>query len=390
MSTTHALSSTQAPLRTPAVLPPTHRPKPQARPQRSDRSRRQSERQAPKSFALELTPAQSRHLMSTLDDALMRFTGPLAAPCRRIVHSPGRRLRPALTMACAALGTPTGSADATALAAAVELLHCATLVHDDVIDGADARRGVGTINGLEGTPTAIVAGDVLIAAAMRLSGGVQPRAAEVLAETLAALCSGQTAEEALRYDVTASPDQALRAAEAKTGSLLRAACVLGAIAGGLDRELTEALGTYGSAFGVCLQMVDDVLDLVSTAELLGKPVCADVTSGVMSIPVVYCLSGRSDLAGELAGLLESGLDSRDHEQAVSLVRRSDAIAETIGAARLNAESAASALRTAAAPVDVEALGGCAGIFIEDQLRTKVHRRYRQLVPPLPAAPVPAP
>ncbi len=318
-----------------------------------------------------------------LDDALRSFTGPLAEPCRRVVHSPGRRLRPALTLACAALGTPEGSHDTMALAAAVELLHSATLVHDDVIDGATARRGVDTINGLEGTPTAIVSGDVLIAAALRLAGSVQPRAAELLAETLSALCAGQAAEEALRYDVRATSEQVLRAAEDKTGSLLRAACGLGAIAGGLDHDLTEALRSYGSALGVCLQMIDDVLDLVSTEELLGKPVCADVTSGVMSVAVVHCLTDGGERARELAGLLGSGLGSRHHDRAVALVRSSAAIAETVDAARTYAHSAASDLRAAAAPVDVDGLAGCAAAFIEDQLRTKVHPRYRHLVPPLP-------
>ncbi len=384
---TPALFSTQAPLRPPSALPATRRARKrgQEQPEPVDHWRHSTGPAAPRPFALELTPAQSRHLTSALDVALRSFTGPLTEPCRRVVHSPGRRLRPALTLACAALGTPEGSHDTMALAAAVELLHSATLVHDDVIDGAAARRGVDTINGLEGTSTAIVSGDVLIAAALRLAVSVQPRAAAVLAETLSALCAGQAAEEALRYDVTATSEQVLRAAEDKTGSLLRAACGLGAIAGGLDHDLTEALGSYGSALGVCLQMIDDVLDLVSTEELLGKPVCADVTSGVMSLPVVYCLSEGDALAEELASLLGPGRDGRDGERAVSLVRRSGAIAATIDAARVYAGSAASALRAALAPVDVEGLAGSAAVFIEDQLRTKVHQQHRKLVPPLPAA-----
>lgn len=326
---------------------------------------------------MQLTPSETRRLDAVLDDALARFTGPLAAPCGRIVHSPGRRLRPALTLACARFGSrPADAATMMGLAASVELLHAATLVHDDVIDGASSRRGVETINAREGMATAIVAGDALIAASLGLAGELDSAAGAVLVRTLADLCAGQAAEERLRYDVTADPQAVLAAAALKTGSLLRAACAVGAVAGRLDVDLGHALADFGSAFGLCLQLVDDVLDLVSTEALLGKPVGADLGAGVMSLPIVHCLAHDPELA-QLIGLPSHTPAGR---RALGIVRGSDAVAFAVERARTHAVSAAEALLSVAhGRVDVAALAGCPSAFIEDQLRTKVHPRWRKLL-----------
>lgn len=326
---------------------------------------------------MQLTPTETRRLDVVLDDALARFTGPLAVACGRIVHSPGRRLRPALTLACARFGSaPADPETVLGLAAAVELLHAATLVHDDVIDGASARRGIETINAREGTATAIVAGDALIAASLGLAGELDGDAGAVLVRTLADLCAGQAAEERLRYDLAADPEAVLAAAALKTGSLLRAACAVGAVAGRLDGDLRQALGDFGSAFGLCLQLVDDVLDLVSTESLLGKPVGADLGAGVMSLPIVRCLAANRELA-PLIGLPSHTPGGR---RALDIVRASDAIAVTVERARAEAVTAAEALLLAAGGrSDVAALAGCPSVFVEDQLRTKTDRRWRTLL-----------
>lgn len=336
---------------------------------------------------MELNPAQARQLSVVLNDALERFTGPLAGPCRRIVYSPGRRLRPALTIACAELMGPADPTAVVGMAAAVELMHCATLVHDDVIDGAHSRRGVDTINAFEGTATAIVSGDVLIAAALGLAGEFGNQAVGILTQTLSALCAGQAIEEQLRYDVSATPAQVLNAAELKTGSLLRAACLLGGLAAGLDDDLSQALGRYGAAVGVCLQMVDDVLDVVSTELLLGKPVASDVSHGVMSLPIVYCLLDHP----ELGALIGSPRDTPAAHQALDILRSSDALATTADAARARARAAAASLRSAAGrAVDVEALADYAPAFVEKQLRAKVHAGYLNLLAyPRPRLEVPS-
>ncbi len=324
---------------------------------------------------LGLTRSQDGELSAALSQALATMPTPLADSCARIVQSSGRRLRPALTMTTAAtirpsrLGVAAMSADAMTLAAAVELLHCATLVHDDVIDDAGTRRGVATINAREGMPTAIVAGDALIAAAMQLAAGVSGAAAAIIADTLARLCAGQAGEDALRFDFTATADQVRSVAAGKSGSLLRAACLLGAAAGGLDAQLTAALGRFGTAFGVCLQMVDDILDLASTPALLGKPIGADIASGVMTAPIVACLQVRP----ELGGLLGSAVGSLEHARALRLVRSSGSIEDAIESARNYAGLACAELIELAgsASVRLEELAGWVPRYVDAQLRDKL-------------------
>jgi geranylgeranyl pyrophosphate synthase len=332
--------------------------------------------------SLALSRSQAAQLAARMQDALTQFAGPLADSCARIVSSPGRRLRPALTLACAlsddiTRSEPNAMTDAMTLAAAVELLHCATLVHDDVIDGASTRRGVATINGREGTPTAIVAGDALIAAAMRLACSVSGAAASITAETLALLCAGQAGEDALRFDFAATPDQVREVAAGKAGSLLRAACLLGASAAGLDAELTHALGRYGTAFGVCLQMVDDILDLASTPELSGKPIGADIAAGVMTGPIVDCLRTWP----ELAGLLGSPAGSVEHARALRLLRTSGIIDVAIDRARVAAQTAgAELLAVGGAGTRVTEIAGWASRFVEAQLRDKLDPELGYLTP----------
>ena len=325
---------------------------------------------------VDLTSGERRELEVVADAALARFAGPLAAPCKRIVHAPGRRLRPALALACARLGTPRDEHTVMGLAAAVELLHAATLVHDDVIDGAHTRRGVDTVNAREGVATAIIAGDALIATALGLAGQLDAAAGGVLVRTLADLCAGQAAEEGLRHRPAADLEDVLAAAALKTGSLLRAACTVGALAGGLGGDLLDALGDFGSRFGVCLQMVDDVLDFVSTEALLGKPVEADLSAGVLSTPIVHCLTTNP----ELAALIGAPQHTAASRLALRLVRDSDALAVSVDGAHRHAAVAAERLR-AVAPgrADVAALAACVGDFVEDQLRTKTHPRWRELV-----------
>jgi len=323
-----------------------------------------------------MSTVQAAQLTTILDAALNRFAGPLAEPSKRIVHAGGQRLRPALTLACAALGSPPG--DVMVLAAAVELLHCATLVHDDVIDDAAARRGVATVNAVEGSSTAILTGDVLIAAACGLATSISGEAGAVVAATLAQLCAGQALEETFRFNQRTTTEDAVRSVRGKTGSLLQAACLLGAQAAQLQADLGEALGEYGMAFGVCLQLIDDVLDVVSSRALLGKAVGVDFAAGTMTVPVVTCLAVHPDF-GEL---LHPGLEEPGRARALALLRTEDVVGPTVALAREHAERAATALR-AAAPghPSITALADLPGYYVEAQLRTKVHPACADLVPP---------
>lgn len=235
--------------------------------------------------------------------------GTLAAPCRRLASAGGKRLRASLVL------TVAGPAPAAVNAAtAVELLHLATLVHDDLLDGAPTRRGVPTVHTTEGRETAVLAGDVLIGLAGRYAARAGGEAAALLSDALVDLCAGQALEAAHRYDAGTTATTALRVAELKTGTLIAAACELGAVAGGRSRA---GLRPYGLAFGLVLQLLDDVLDLLSDDDTYGKPTGADFPAGTVTLPAVATLAAEP----ALRDLLRPGLTPAERDHANDLLRR---------------------------------------------------------------------
>lgn len=308
-------------------------------------------------------------------DAVTALAGPLNPPAQRVVAAGGKRLRPALTMTIAARLAPAGrDGDALTLAAAVELLHCATLVHDDLIDGAQLRRGVSTVSGAEGDAIAVVTGDLLIAAASWLACGVSARAGVVLARTLADLCRGQALEEGLRYNAAVTRPQLVDVAAAKTGALIRGACLFGALADG--GEPAPAIAEFGTQFGISLQLVDDVLDVVSSPSLAGKPVGTDFASGTMTLPAAFALRAHA----ELAALLRADLTSAERSRALSLLRSREAIAPCVALAVEHARAAQEALRAAAErdPAMMR-LAGWPLRYLRAQLQTKIDPRWADLI-----------
>ncbi len=281
-----------------------------------------------------------------LDRAVVVDRQEIEQPARRVVLGGGKRLRPALSLGCAAAAT---GRDGDAVvdpavvvgATAVELVQAGSLVHDDIMDEAGERRGVPTINSVEGPSQALLVGDFLLARAGQLAAGVNRSVAAYLASAIADLCVGQSAEVATLFD----PDRTVTAYEdsirGKTAALFRAACEIGAAAADVDDVTVEALAAYGTAFGMAFQVVDDVLDLVSTAEALGKPVGNDIREGVYSLPVLIALAGPD--GGALRARLGHRPDEDEVAHALALVRASTGVAEALDAARAHNEVAVAAL-----------------------------------------------
>ena len=248
-----------------------------------------------------------------LQAALHRLSEPGRSGSRRIVEAGGKRLRPELLLRCAGLAGDAGPGGLSAdpvqraatlgAAAAVELLHSATLLHDDLLDGSETRRGVAAVHRAEGLSTAVIAGDALIAQSWRHVARCDAADVEDLADALADMCAGEELEAGLSFDPTARPLDVVRVAQLKTGALLRAACRIGGRRAGLPEPQVRALGAFGSDFGVALQLVDDVLDVASEPALLGKPCGADFVAGTVTMPTVYALLDGPP--GELAGLLRA-------------------------------------------------------------------------------------
>ena len=178
---------------------------------------------------------------------------------------------------------------AVACAAAVELMHLSSLVHDDLMDDTDTRGGLPTVHNGLGMAGAILAGDALLAASNRLAAEVSAAAAGICARAYTDMCVGQARELAARHDLAATIPDYLVTIGGKTGALMRAACELGGRCAGLPADDVAALAAFGFAFGIVFQLVDDLLDAISTADLLGKPVEQDIANGVYTACVLAAL-----------------------------------------------------------------------------------------------------
>ncbi|WP_231500334.1 polyprenyl synthetase family protein [Saccharothrix sp. NRRL B-16314] len=227
----------------------------------------------------------------------------------RITAAGGKRLRSVLILAgeLAASGMITDKGITSA--ACVELLHAGSLVHDDLMDNAEERRGVRTVNADWGVGPAVLVGDFMLARASQAAlDQISPYAASVMAQSVTQLVEGQVLEVLDLYNAHRTPDNALRSIELKTGALFEVGCVLAAHCADADDATAAALSQYGALFGLMFQILDDLLDLASTAERLGKPVGNDIRQGVYTFPLL-----RAMTSDQRALLEKRGRDLTDAE-----------------------------------------------------------------------------
>ncbi len=308
-----------------------------------------------------------------LDRAIVVERAEIEDPARRMVLGGGKRLRPALALGCAAAATGRGDravVDPAVVvgATAVELVQAGSLVHDDIMDEAGERRGVPTINAKEGPSQALLVGDFLLARAGQLAAGVNQLVAAYLATAIADLCIGQSAEVATLFDTHRSEAAYEDSIRGKTAALFRASCEIGAAAADVPDDLVSALAAYGTAFGMAFQIIDDVLDLVSTAEALGKPVGNDIREGVYSLPVLIALTGPDGAA--LRSLLGHRPDEDDVAHALTLVRASSGVADALDRARACNEEAAASLAPLPAGPARDGLAALPGTYLDWALESK--------------------
>lgn len=269
-----------------------------------------------------------RRLNAALLAATSEANPAIVGPAVRVVEGGGKRLRPILAMAAATVGGGTVTDTVINAGVAVELVHVGTLVHDDIIDHAETRRGVPTVNAVEGVNHAILVGDFLLSRAGKESARISQTAALILADAIIDLCVGQSLETAQLGNIARTEEEMLAAISGKTGALLRASCALGAHAGGLTDDEVEALGSFGFNFGLAFQLVDDVLDLTSSDEKLGKPVGNDVREGNLTLPVIFALADPA-VGDELGHLLSGPPSEHAVQKALALVRQSGAVQATL-------------------------------------------------------------
>ena len=260
--------------------------------------------------------------VTTDDDQLTEMTS-------HLIRAGGKRLRPLLSVLSASTGSEV-TLDVIDGGVAVELVQVGSLYHDDVIDEADSRRGVESVNVRWNNLTAILAGDFLLAKASEIAARLGTEVAELLAKTIGRLCEGEILELRHAYSTSRPEDAYFAAIEGKTASLYATACRIGAIVGDLPRPHVEALTEFGRSFGMAFQLVDDILDLVATEAELGKPAAHDLTEGVYNLPVLRALAG--DAGDELRTLLGSPIEGAERDRARELVIGSGAIQATIAEA----------------------------------------------------------
>jgi heptaprenyl diphosphate synthase len=234
------------------------------------------------------------------------------------IEAGGKRLRPALVVysAIAIGGREAVSERVIDAATAVELLHLASLYHDDVLDSAPLRRGRPSANALWGNHVAVLGGDVLLAHAYRVAADLGAAELRRFAHTLATLCSGQIAESAAQFDAgrdLADYDASIRG---KTAALLATSCWLGASTAGASSPTAEALACFGTELGVAFQIVDDVLDLYGDELPIGKPAGSDLREGVFTLPVLMALQRDPGLVE----LLVEGIDEHGIAEVARRVR----------------------------------------------------------------------
>jgi len=239
----------------------------------------------------------------------------------------GKRLRPALLLLC---NRYTGNATpgAIRLAAVVELLHSATLIHDDVIDSADTRRGRPSANSRWGNHRSVLTGDWLYMQSFQMALEERNfRILDVLIDLTQKMVEGELIqlEKIGRIDVT--EEDALRLATYKTACLFSGCARLGAVLGGLEGAEEDALAEYGRYAGLAFQLIDDLLDFTASAEQLGKPVLSDLKEGKVTLPLIYAMeNGHREARALIAQVLaEKEFHSVRAETIVSLVQDSGAL-----------------------------------------------------------------
>jgi heptaprenyl diphosphate synthase len=240
----------------------------------------------------------------------------------------GKRFRPLFTVLSAQTGPNPDSEEVTIAGAVVEMIHLATLYHDDVMDEAEVRRGAPSANARWGNNVAILAGDYLLATASRLVSRLGPEAVRIVADTFAQLVTGQMRETRGAPEGADLIEQYLKVVDEKTGCLIGAAGRFGGMFSGADAEQIERLSRLGSIVGTAFQIADDIIDIGSESDESGKVPGTDIREGVHTLPMLYALADTGPDSARLRELLAGPVaDDAEVAEALTLLRASAGMAK---------------------------------------------------------------
>jgi octaprenyl-diphosphate synthase len=262
-----------------------------------------------------------------------------------LIAGGGKRLRPMLTLACGKLLDYPGTRHHK-LAAAVEFIHTATLLHDDVVDGSDLRRGRRTANIIWGNPASVLVGDFLFSRSFELmveDGSL--KVLRILSNASAVIAEGEVNQLTAQRQIATTEERYLDIIGAKTAALFAAACRIAAVVAERDESVEMALDAYGRNLGIAFQLVDDTIDYMSDAATMGKGVGDDFRDGKMTLPVILAMARGSDAD---RGFWKDAMEGRrvsdeDLAYGKSLLLSTNAISDTIDYARHYGQRALDAL-----------------------------------------------
>ena len=258
-----------------------------------------------------------------------------------LIDAGGKRFRPLFTLLGANFGPRPDSDDVVIASAVVELIHLATLYHDDVMDSATMRRGAESANSRWDNSVAILTGDFLFAHASRLVADLGPDAVRIIAETFAELVTGQMRETRGPRPGEDPVEHYLTVIAEKTGSLIATSGRFGGMFSGCPPEHTASLQRFGAIFGTAFQVADDVIDIASPSDSSGKTPGTDLREGVQTLPMLYALQETGPDADRLRVLLAGPIsDDGEVEEALTLLRAGKGL---VRAREFLAEQAAEAL-----------------------------------------------
>ena len=252
-----------------------------------------------------------------------------------LIAGGGKRMRPMLTLACGSLLGYSGTRHQK-LAAAVEFIHTATLLHDDVVDGSGTRRGKQTANLIWGNSASVLVGDFLFSRAFELmveDGSL--KVLKILSNASAVIAEGEVEQLTAQRRIDTAEEQYLRIIGAKTAALFAAACRVSPVVAEAGEDAELALESYGRNLGIAFQLVDDVIDYASDSETMGKGVGDDFRDGKMTLPVIlaYARGSTDERAFWKAAVSGERISDEDLSQAIALMRSTEALSDTVDRAR---------------------------------------------------------
>ena len=294
---------------------------------------------------IQLVAADLNHVNAVILERMQSEIALIPELAGHLIAGGGKRMRPMLTLACARLLDYSGLRHHK-LAAAVEFIHTATLLHDDVVDGSGLRRGRRTANIIWGNPASVLVGDFLFARAFELmveDGSL--KVLRILSKASSVIAEGEVNQLTAQRQVETSEDKYLAIISAKTAALFAAACRIAGVVAEREEAVEEHLDAYGRDLGIAFQLVDDAIDYASDAATMGKGVGDDFRDGKVTLPVIlaYARGSESERAFWRDAMAGGRAADADLALAIGLLETSGALSDTLERARHYGQRAIDAL-----------------------------------------------